>query len=493
MDERSQIRPRWRIWPRSLFWQVMASVALALLVAQAVSTVLLFRAAEERRQTETLTGLAFQLVTGAERENFRQQRRALRMDRAMDSGAMATMRRRSRSPGGLPRRLRYQSSDAAPILPGETNDEAREQRLSALLAAQGVEVAELQVISRQAGDDPALQRAARRLTRFAANPDWRERRILVAGLRREGEDSWEIARTVQPRRDGGSLTGLVAQTLIIFGFLMAILFVLLRRITQPLAALTRRVESFGRTQGSAAPLAVSGPNDIRDLITAQNAMEARIAALLDEKDVMLGAIGHDLKTPLAALRVRIESVESDAERAKMAAGIEDITATLDDILSLARIGRPSAPPEHAQLGALTASVAEEFEDMGEPVTLGETARIAASVHVTWIRRALRNLIANALRYGGSADVSLHRETATDGEFAVFRVTDNGPGIADDRIADMLEPFTRGEASRNRATGGAGLGLTIARAIAQQHGGELLLANRPEGGLRAELRLPLTSA
>ena len=76
---------------------------------------------------------------------------------------------------------------------------------------------------------------------------------------------------------------------------------------------------------------------------------------------------------------------------------------------------------------------------------------------------------------------------------MFRVTDNGPGIADDRIADMLEPFTRGEASRNRATGGAGLGLTIARAIAQQHGGELLLANRPEGGLRAELRLPLTSA
>ena len=207
--------------------------------------------------------------------------------------------------------------------------------------------------------------------------------------------------------------------------------------------------------------------------------------MLDEKDVMLGAIGHDLKTPLAALRVRVESVEDDTARARMVGIIEDITRTLDEILLLARLGRSDRPAERTDLYALLVSVVEEFEDMGEPVVLLEGERVAAPVHLTWAKRAVRNLISNALRYGGSAEIALTRD---DGE-AVIAVEDNGPGIPDDRIAEMLEPFTRGEASRNRATGGAGLGLTIARAIAEQHGGRLVLRNRTQGGLRAELRIP----
>jgi signal transduction histidine kinase len=125
--------------------------------------------------------------------------------------------------------------------------------------------------------------------------------------------------------------------------------------------------------------------------------------------------------------------------------------------------------------------------MGEPVTLADTQRLVAPVHVTWLKRALRNLVSNAVRYGGAAEVSLARD---NGE-AVLRVSDTGPGIPEDRIGAMLEPFARGEASRNRETGGAGLGLTLARAIAEQHGGRLVLANRRGGGLTAEIRLPLT--
>ena len=121
-----------------------------------------------------------------------------------------------------------------------------------------------------------------------------------------------------------------------------------------------------------------------------------------------------------------------------------------------------------------------------PVTLAEGCRLAAPVHLTWAKRAVRNLVSNALRYGGTAEIALSKR---DGN-AIISVEDTGPGIPDDRIAEMMEPFTRGEASRNRTTGGAGLGLTIARAIAEQHGGRLVLANRPDGGLRAELRLPL---
>jgi signal transduction histidine kinase len=123
--------------------------------------------------------------------------------------------------------------------------------------------------------------------------------------------------------------------------------------------------------------------------------------------------------------------------------------------------------------------------MGEPVTLGTSERVALPLRATWLRRALRNLIANAVRYGEQAQVSLLRE----GREAVVRIEDAGPGIPQGDLSRMMEPFTRGEASRNRSTGGAGLGLAIARAIAVQHGGRLVLANRPEGGLRAELRLP----
>lgn len=174
----------------------------------------------------------------------------------------------------------------------------------------------------------------------------------------------------------------------------------------------------------------------------------------------------------------------------MAATIEDIVRSLDDILSLARVGRPSDPLEPHELAALVADVVGEFEDMGEDVTLGTTDRIVLRLRATWLRRALRNLVSNALRYGTRARVELKRDNGT----AVLTVEDDGPGIPEGDIARMMEPFTRLEASRNTGTGGTGLGLTLARAIADQHGGSLALANRREGGrivgLTATLRLPL---
>jgi signal transduction histidine kinase len=134
--------------------------------------------------------------------------------------------------------------------------------------------------------------------------------------------------------------------------------------------------------------------------------------------------------------------------------------------------------------------------MGEPVSLDDMPRIVVSLRATWLRRALRNLISNALRYGGTAHVSLARETGTgqDGvpDWAVIRIADAGPGIPEAEISRMMEPFTRGDPSRNSETGGAGLGLTLALAIAEQHGGTLHLANRrgADSGLTATLRLPI---
>ena len=147
--------------------------------------------------------------------------------------------------------------------------------------------------------------------------------------------------------------------------------------------------------------------------------------------------------------------------------------------------------ESTELFALVVAVVEEYEDIKEPMELGETLRLAMPVRPTWMRRALRNLIGNALRYGKTARITLMREHG----MATIRVEDDGPGIAEADIARMMEPFIRGEPSRSSSTGGAGLGLTLARAIADQHGGALTLANRraPDGtvtGLTATLTLPL---
>ena len=346
---------------------------------------------------------------------------------------------------------------------------------------------------RPAGQDPhTARRTARHTAALGPHAPRPPLEVMFAAVELPQGQGWMVVRMPVPQPERGLLLTLVGQTLLLYALLFGAIAVMLGRITRPLKALTGRLEHFAATRDVDGQLEPQGPDDVRRLIGAHNAMEDRIVAMLDEKDVMLGAIGHDLKTPLAALRVRIESVEDETERAKMAGTIEDITRSLDDILSLARVGRPSDPLEATELSALIAQVAEEFEDMGEPVSFGAAERIVLQLRVTWLRRAVRNLVVNALRYGQRARISLARE---EGQ-AVIRIEDDGPGIPADQLARMLEPFTRGEPSRNSLTGGAGLGLTLARAIAEQHGGALRLSNRLGAGgavigLTAVLSLPLT--
>ena len=257
--------------------------------------------------------------------------------------------------------------------------------------------------------------------------------------------------------------------------------------TEPLAALTRRLERFADTREIDGQIEPSGPEDTRRLIAAHNAMEARIAALLDEKDVMLGAIGHDLKTPLAALRVRIESVPDAAERERMADTIEDIARTLDDILSLARVGRPTDPLEATDLAALVAAVVEEFEDMDEPVTLAASERIALPVRATWLRRALRNLIANALRYTheGGVVIGARRQ----GGRIAFQVSDSGEGIAEADRNRIFDEFVQiGNQERDRRKG-LGLGLAISARTAALLGTRIALDSIPGKGSRFAFELP----
>lgn len=467
--------------PRSLMGQVVLAVAAALLLVQGLGSFLVYRAQREAFENGMLNVAAFRLIA--------------------DTRGAGTFTHQRRSPDGpiagwparafpLEYSVRFPASDA------ERRDDHAEKRMRGILADQNFPHTEVVVIHRAVRDDPvarlgALNRAARRGMERHEVDEMMDGHLLVVGVRPQAQSGWLVARVRSPRAMTILLGPLIVQTLLIYCVVVGAVALILRRITRPLAALTRRVEQFAAAPGADGQLEPSGPDDMRRLILAHNAMEARIAAMLDEKNVMLGAIGHDLKTPLAALRVRIESVTDDVERGRMAGTIEDIVRTLDDILSLARVGRPSDPLERTELSALVASVVEEYEDMGDPVELGDTVRIALELRPTWLRRALRNLVSNALRYGERARVTVARE----GGRAVVSIEDDGPGIPEHTIEHMMNPFTRGDPSRNSGTGGAGLGLALARAIADQHGGALVLANRRGAngevvGLTARLELPV---
>ncbi len=466
-------------WPRSLQGQLMLSIGLALLLAQGLSAALRWRAQEDRREAAAVHVAAMRLVSPDH-------------DAAIDPPLPGLPGHGAAGRAHRMRGARIDFSSTSPIRAGEVRLTEAEDELQRTLRDQ-LEFSEVIVVRRATQTDPrAIELVNRRAQRLARIGKPLPPTVLLATIHTSDPQGWLTVRVPEPQLDRSFIIGLVTQTLLIFALLTGATWLIVRKITKPLAALTSRIERFAAKQDAAGPLEPRGPDDLRRLIGAHNAMEARLSAMLDEKDVMLGAIGHDLKTPLAALRVRIESVEDEAERGKMARTIEDITRSLDDILSLARVGRPSDPLEPADLGALVAQVAEEFEDMGEPVTFIPAAgRIVLPLRATWLRRAVRNLTVNALRYGHTARIGLTREA----DRAVISIADDGPGIPPGQLAAMLEPFTRGDPSRNSETGGAGLGLTLARAIADQHGGTLRLINRtaPGGqvtGLTASLSLPL---
>jgi len=314
----------------------------------------------------------------------------------------------------------------------------------------------------------------------------RQQRVRVQLRVKVAADRWMTVFSRAAPIDQPIMQRFMVPTLFLYGMVLIPLVWFTRRLADPLRALASATTRVGTPEG-APPVPEVGPDDVRGLAVSFNAMQDRIRSMLEEKDHMLGAIGHDLRTPLTALRVRVESVPEGHDRDRMIATIDDMRQMLDDILSLARIGRDREPPQKVDLGSLAEAAIDDFLETGAQVTLDEDMpRAVVNVHPRSIRRALTNLVDNAIKYGGSADVSLR----IDGARAILVVTDPGPGIAPDRIEEMMQPFTRMEGSRSRETGGAGLGLAIVRAIASSEAGQFTLTNRTEGGLIAELILPL---
>jgi signal transduction histidine kinase len=256
-----------------------------------------------------------------------------------------------------------------------------------------------------------------------------------------------------------------------------------RRVAKPLSELS--AAATAAAHGKEAPrVPEEGPEDVRRAAAAFNAMTDQVKRTLESQRQLLSAVGHDLRTPITAMRINIEFVEDAELRERLETNLEELQELTEAVLSAAR-GTGGEQARNVDLAALVESVCTDLDDLGEAVSWQPHEPAPLECRPNEIRRAVRNLVENAVAYGNRARVRLEeRKEAYD-----IVVNDDGPGIPDDDRARVFEPFVRLETSRNAETGGTGLGLTLVKAIAEGHGGGIELENRAEGGLRARLRLP----
>ena len=263
-----------------------------------------------------------------------------------------------------------------------------------------------------------------------------------------------------------------------------------RRLIQPVGTLAAAAEALGRDV-NAPPLPETGPDELATAAAAFNTMAARIRRFVDDRTFLLTAIGHDLRTPITRLRLRAEFMEDDEQRRRMITDLDELEAMVSATLAFGRDATLTEPATPLDLAALIGTVLNEAADARPALPLGATS-YAGPPHLTIparpvaLKRALTNLVANALNYGGAAYATL--EPASGGMVTVH-IDDTGPGIPAGDLERVFLPFLRLESSRNRETGGVGLGLPITRNIMRAHGGDTVLSNRPDGGLRATVTLP----
>lgn len=268
--------------------------------------------------------------------------------------------------------------------------------------------------------------------------------------------------------------------------LIVLAWILLRATLRPLRNLIGAARNLG--SGPPNPVPERGPDELRSLIRALNEMQERIhQSLVDRTQTML-AIGHDLKTPLSRMQLRLDDSALDSDvREGLNHDIVEMRMLLESLQAYVDSDGRNIPPERMDIAVMAETLVDTAADQGADATYSGVSSLVVRVRPVAIRRALSNLIENAIHYGGNARVHVRQ----DGGAAEIVVEDDGPGIPEDRISDALQPFVRLDTSRARDTAGMGLGLPIVRKAVRMENGTLDLRNRPEGGLRATIRLPLT--
>jgi signal transduction histidine kinase len=467
-----------RLWPRTLTWQLVSLLLLALVAAQLVTFAIL---RDERRG----------MVEALAREQVLERVAALVR---LSEATMSQAERRRALRAFSTRQLRFWVADE-PVI--EADESAAGRQLARRLETLLDDGRELEVraapgeIERRRPFGPRGQplwrehwnRAVGKGLELGEPPSELPDSGLLLAIRLDDARWLNAAMVLPPERPGFGPAPLVA--LLVAAVAISLVAVLsLRRLTRPLGQLAAAADAVGR--GERAPLdAGQGPLEIRRTARAFNAMQERIARSLSDRTRLLGAISHDLRTPITTLRLRAELVEDDALRTKMLETLDEMQALTEAGLLLARDTATEEPTRPVDLAALVESVIGDFADQGRDAVLLQAEPVTMSCRKLALTRAIRNLVDNALRYGARATVGIAR--APDG--IVITIDDNGPGLPPDKLEQVFEPFFRLEDSRSPETGGSGLGLSIARAIVRGHGGDITLANRAGGGLRATVQLP----
>jgi signal transduction histidine kinase len=471
---------RLRLWPQSLFGRLLAASVLAVLLAQAAGLVLIAQEREHfvlqssvrewtRRIAETT--LMLEPLGAAERAAAIEQLSAPRGSRHFHPPPPDAPPRPLRGPMDPPRTF-----VRAPLLT-DFEQSLKEQLLAAL--GTGFEVS----VGRSADPPrPAIPLPVPfyEVHELAASQNTAQPYDVTV---RFPDGDTAVYRIV--RVPGGALLprNLVVNLLLLLAILVISLYAVARNITRPLSALARAADSVGR-EVRPPQLPERGARELRRAARAFNTMQDRLNRYLDSRSRVLAAMSHDLKTPLTRLRLQVETIDDAALQERMVKELTEMEGMVREALALFRgldDGEPAVPLD---VNALLAALAAQFTDSGAAVAVSGRALAPFTGKAQALKRCLTNLVSNAVKFGGRATLLVE----DDGELAI-RVRDEGPGIPPAELERVFEPFYRLESSRNRDSGGTGLGLTIARDIAQAHGGTLTLSNRREGGLEALLVLP----
>ena len=469
---------RLTLWPKSLFGRLLAASVIAVLLAQAVALFLIAQEREHfvlqgsvrewtRRIAETTLMLQpLSLPERAQAVSELEVPVVPRRPRSMRTGADGSARGPTPADRGFLR---------LPLLPGFENT-LKEHLHAALGPEYGVDVDATPESPVAAVPIPVPFYEAHEL---AAHQDDALRYDVTVRFPDGGTVVYRVTRMA----GGAPLPrNLLINLILLVLILVVVLYLAARNITRPLSSLARAADSVGRDTRPAL-LEERGARELRDAARAFNTMQDRLRRYLDSRSRVLAAMSHDLKTPLTRMRLQVETLDNEPMQERIGHELDEMETMVHQALSLFRGLDDGEPLTSIDIGALLEKIRAECAVLGGEVTISGRAQPFTGKPQT-LKRCLTNLIVNAIKFGGSAAVLVE-----DGEQLIIRVRDQGSGIAPEELERVFEPFYRLESSRNRDSGGTGLGLTIARDIAQAHAGTLTLHNMSAGGLEALLVLP----
>ena len=314
----------------------------------------------------------------------------------------------------------------------------------------------------------------------------RRKAVIAVGL---GDGSWALFTAATEMTSLRRAARMAAW--LVIGGLFVVLFAawVSRRVTRPVRRFSDAADRIGRDLLTAPPLPETGSPELRRAARIFNRMQDRLRRLVEDRTLMLAAISHDLRTALTRLRLRVEFIGDDTQRARAEGDVEEMQAMLEATLAFARGEAAEEAHEPVDLASMAQALCDNATDSGAVARYRGPDRLVMTCPPAAIRRALANLIDNAIAYGGEAEVGL----AEDDAAVRLTVGDRGPGIPESHREAVFAPFRRLETSRSRETGGTGLGLAIARGAVRRCGGDIALGDRRGGGLEAVVTLPKSEA